>query len=215
MEVEIKLHVEPEIDGGPAHFFDQVAKVASLGDLPLGPARRIALRDVYFDTADHALAKTGAGLRLRMEDDQALVTLKLSHRQDGALAARQEYEEPLTSEGLEGILAQLRPVIGPEPIPLDRFASGRTAGPLQPVLDVVTDRLARSVGEVAVLTLDRVTYPGLTVQSYWDIEVESRTGENAEPFLRRVERELTALAKGRLSPGSISKLERGLRLRSE
>jgi inorganic triphosphatase YgiF len=215
VEVEIKLHVHPTVAGGPAAFFARMQAQPSLAGLPLGPSRRIALRDLYFDTPDGGLASIGAGLRLRVENGAALVTLKMGGRQQGAMTVRQEYEEPLTAGHLEGLLTHIRPFIGPEPVPIDCFAAGMPAGPLIPVLDVVTDRVARTVGEVAVLTLDRVSYPALTDQVFWDVEVEVRSEEAGEPFLRRVEGELLALASGHLLPASMSKLERGIRLRSE
>jgi inorganic triphosphatase YgiF len=189
-----------------------MAVLRSLGGLPLGPVERLALRDVYYDTPGRALAQSGAGLRLRLENEVALVTLKMSRRQEGALTAREEYEEPLTAERLESVLRHVRLIIGDGAVPVDRFARGEAAGPLIPVLDVRTERLARTMGEMAVLTLDRVEYPTLTGQSFWDLEVEVRTREAGEPFLRKVENELSALAGGCLIPASMSKLERGLRL---
>lgn len=212
MEVEIKLHVLPEIEGGPAAFFERLIGADSLAGLPLGKAEHIDLRDVYFDTSTRTLAHAGAGLRLRIENGVAFVTLKHSRRQEGALMVRDEYEYPLDATHLEQVLAHIRPLIGSQPVALADFASGRQAGPLLPVLDVVTHRVARQMGELATLTLDLVEYPGITTAIYFDIEVEAREARSGEGVLRAAEAALGLLAGGNLRPADLSKLARGLQL---
>lgn len=213
MEVEIKLHLPPTIPGGAGAFFARLAGASSLGALPLGPLHQIALRDVYYDTAEGGLAATRSGLRLRVENGAALVTLKRTRRQEGALAVREEYEAPLSEASLAEVRVQLGELIGEAPLPLAEFAAGRAAGPLLPVLEVVTHRQARRVGEVAILTLDQVSYPGLQGEPFFDIEVEALPGSTDPALLRQLEAALQQLSGGRLLPSAASKLERGLRLR--
>lgn len=212
MEVEIKLHVLPGVDGGPAAFFERLATIGSLAGTPLGRPARLVVRDLYYDTADGALAQAKAGLRLRVENGSALVTLKESRRRDGALTEREEIEHPLSAQHLAQVLTRIRPLVGPEPVSLDDFAAGRRAGPLVPVLEVVTHRVARQMGAVGTLTLDWVEYPGVGPEPYFDIEVEAAEGQVDESVLRRAEAELGRLAGGHLLPATMSKLERGLRL---
>lgn len=212
MEVEIKLHVLPSVEGGPASLFRRLAVLPALAGVPLGQTRCVEIRDIYYDTGAHVLARAGAGLRLRIEDGRPLVTLKLNRRQEGALTAREEFEEPLTEASLGRMLTLVRDMVGPGPVPFEVFARGEAAGHLIPALVVHTSRLARSLGGQAVLTLDRVEYPRLAAEPYWDIEVESRSGQAGEPFLRKVEQELYQLAGGQLEAAAVNKLERGLHL---
>lgn len=214
MEVEIKLHVLPTVEGGPEALFERLATITSLAGEPLGPVERIALRDVYYDTVDGALARARAGLRLRVKNGARWITLKVSRHREGALTAREEYEEPLDDQHLRQVLARIRPLIGPDPVPLPELVAGQKAGPLVPVLDVRTARQARTAGETATLTLDRVEYPGLAARTYFDIEVEARTDLVGEVALRQAEAELSRLAAGHLAPSQMSKLERGLRLKA-
>lgn len=214
VEMEVKLQVLPSVEGGPAAFFERLAGVDSLGGLRLGDVQPIDIRDVYFDTPDGRLAAARAGLRLRIENGKPLITLKVTRQQSGALSEREEYEYPLDEAGLDRVLARLRPLIGSEPVPRAEFAAGRPAGPLVPVLEVCTERRARSVGEAATLTLDKVTYPGLAPEAYYDIEVEAEPGLEDPSLLRALEQALTQLAGGQMRGVSQSKLERGLQLRS-
>lgn len=214
MEVEIKLQVPPTVAGGPAALFARLAEEERLAEYELGPVRTIQLRDTYFDTDRGALAAADSCLRLRHENGLALVTLKVAREREGALAARAEYEVPLEPENLTRLIDRVRLLIGPVRVPFAAFAAGRPAGPLLPVLDVHTERLARSVGQVATLTLDRVIYPGLAPEPYYDIEIEAAPDMPDVAVLRALEADLQRLAGGQLIPSEQSKLERGLRLRN-
>lgn len=214
MEVEIKLHVLPTVAGGPDELFRRLAALDALAGHPLGPMERLTVRDVYYDTPDGALARARSGLRLRLENEAALVTLKRSRHQEGSLTAREEYEYPATGPHLIQVLALIRGSIGPDPVPLADFLGGRPAGPLVPVLTVATLREARSIPGVGTLVLDRIEYPGLSPDSFYDIEVEAAEGLEAEAPLRQMEAALQSLAGGQLAPASLSKLERGLRLKA-
>ena len=87
-------------------------------------------------------------------------------------------------------MSRIRPLIGRGTVPFAAFAVGRPAGPLEPVLDVHTERLSRTIGEIGTLTLDRVLYPGLDAEPYYDIEVEAAADLVDPKPLRAVEAEL-------------------------
>jgi len=212
VEVEIKLEVLPTVPGGPGALFEQLASRETLAGFPLGPARRIRIRDTYFDTDDGALAKAGAGLRVRREEGRTLVTLKVMRAREGSLTRREEYEAPLDLATHREVVSRIRPFIGHGVVPFAAFAVGRPAGPLEPVVDVDTERIARTVGDIATLTLDRVVYPGLDPEPYYDIEVEAAPDVADPSILRAVEAELIELAGGHLRPTGRTKLERGLAL---
>lgn len=215
MEIEIKLNVKPAIPGGPVLFFTKLTMLPQIAGLPLGGIRKAEIRDLYYDTEDGALAKAGIGLRSRLaEGGQPLITLKINQHHEGALTRREEFEEPLTQERVDWVLAHIKEQIGEGPFPAESFFSGKPAGSLQPVLEVATARLARPVGNAAELVMDMVEYPGLSASPYFDIEVESKSGKAGERIIRAVETELYSLAAGDLAPAHVSKLERGLKLKA-
>lgn len=215
MELEIKLNVRPAIAGGPVMLFTKLTMHPQLAGHPLGPISKYEIRDFYYDTKDGALAKAGAGLRLRVMNGLPYVTLKINQYQDGALTGRQEFEEPLNQERLNWVLSHVKQHIGEGPFPGEDFASGRPCGTLVPLLEVGTARLVRPIGNVAELTLDMVEYPGLSAHPYFDIEIEAKTGKAGERILRQAETELYALAGGDLAPATVNKLERGIKLKGK
>lgn len=215
MEVEIKLNVRPAIEGGPVLLFTRLTMHPQLGGEPVGGITKHEIQDIYYDTPDLTLAKAGVGLRFRMVDEKPFVTLKVNQFHEGALTRREECEEPLTQESLDSVLSHIKEFVGDGPFPLDAFRSGKPCGPLSPVLEVDTARLVRPIGSQAELTLDMVEYPVLSAYPFYDIEVESKTGKAGERFLRQVEEELQALARGDLAPAKMSKLERGIRLKQK
>ncbi len=215
MEVEIKLNVKPIIVGGPVMLFTRLTMQPSLAGFPLGGITKHEIMDMYYDTPDGALAKAGAGLRSRMVDGVPHVTLKKDQQRDGALVAREEFEEVLTQERMDWVLSHVQEIVGEGPFPVEDFAAGRPCGNLVPQLIVGTARLVRPIGEVAELVMDMVEYPGLSASPYFDIEVESKSGKMGESILRRVETDLYQLAGGNLAPAKLNKLERGLRLKEK
>ncbi|HEY8346609.1 MAG TPA: CYTH domain-containing protein [Symbiobacteriaceae bacterium] len=215
MEVEIKLNVKPAIEGGPVMLFTKLTMQPSLAGYPMGPISKYEIHDLYFDTPDGALAKAGAGLRCRVVNGGAWVTLKVNHYQNGALTSREEFEEPLYQDRLDWVLSHIRQYVGDGPFPAEDFAAGRPCGGLIPVLRVGTARLSRPVGDVAELSLDMVEYPGVSTHPYFDIEVEAKAGPMGELAVRQIEEALYQLAGGYLAPARESKLERGLRLKAK
>lgn len=215
MEVEIKLNVKAGITGGPIMLFTRLTMLPQIAGFPLGGITKHEIRDMYYDTADGALARAGAGLRSRLLDGVPHVTLKTSQYRDGALTSREEFEEVLTQERMDWVMSHVKDIVGDGPFPVADFAAGRSCGSLVPTLIVDTARLARPVADHAELTLDLVDYPGLAAQPFYDIEVESKAGKMGERVLRAVEAELNALAEGYLAPATMNKLERGLKLKEK
>ncbi|HEY3363652.1 MAG TPA: CYTH domain-containing protein [Symbiobacteriaceae bacterium] len=215
MEVEIKLHVKPSVAGGPLAFLTRMTKERHLGGFALGHLRQHEIWDLYYDTADGALAAAGAGLRSRMVDGKALITLKMNRVQEGALTQREEFEEPLDQERVDWVLSHVKDLVGEGPFPARAFFEGKPCGPLAPVLKVGTARLERPVGTVATLVLDVVKYPDLAPTAYFDLEVEATGGMAGEASLRTIETALHNLAGGQLMPATASKLERGLALKAQ
>lgn len=61
--------------------------------------RTLQQRDLYFDTADHALAEAGLSLRIRQSGSLRTQTIKRSGSSEAGLFARSEWEMPVTTDG--------------------------------------------------------------------------------------------------------------------
>jgi inorganic triphosphatase YgiF len=216
LEVEIKLNVKPAIAGGPIMLFTRLTMVAALGGTPLGDIGKHEIHDLYYDTPDGKLAAAGAGLRSRLLDGVPHITLKISQYRDGSLTAREEYEEQLTRDRFDWVMAQAAHLVGEGPFSMEEFSAGRPCGGgLEPIITIDTARLVRPIGQVAELTMDMIEYPGLAPAPFFDIEIEAKSGKAGERVIRAVEADLYDLAEGFVGPASMSKLERGLKLKEK
>jgi triphosphatase len=198
LERELKFRIESEVE---ARRLERA--------LPLvGRLRRQQLHNVYFDTEDLRLQRTGAALRLRRIGGKWLQTLKAMQGVQGALAARAEWEMPIASGTLDCGLFPREEV---------RAATGldmlRLAPRLKPLF---TTRFERRAGELALghgvrakACIDRGTVEaGRTRERLLELELELLDGELA-PLLGLAE----TLADGfDLRLEGASKAERGYRL---
>lgn len=210
MEIEVRLNVPLEIEGGPTAFFGRVLAKQKLANIPTGPVRAYEMFDLYYDTPDHRLAKNGIGLRLRVKGHEAFVTMKRSVTQDGALARREEVEEPLDQARLNWVMGLIKEFAGEGPFPVEAFANGQECGGLVVSLEIRQARTEIHVGDLAVLSLDVVNYPNVVSSPFFDLEIEAKQGKLSETLLREIEQELHALSDGYLRPAAVSKLQRGL-----
>lgn len=87
MEREFKWDIPSPAD------FSRIADSARVVPL-VQSSGDIQMQAMYFDTADNLIARTRGGLRLRRENGESVVCLKLSAKEsfDGACKAREEYE---------------------------------------------------------------------------------------------------------------------------
>ena len=67
------------------------------GDYSLGEVQRQQLGNIYYDTPDQALSRSGYALRIRQIDDRYIQTIKTDGRSEGGLHQRQEWEWPMPS----------------------------------------------------------------------------------------------------------------------
>jgi triphosphatase len=219
-EVELKLTV---VGDDPDGVLDALASVETLGDEPLGPVRRHALRDRYWDTADFALRRAGLTLRVREQDGAELFTVKGGTSSKGGVFRRYELELPATRESWGTVLEAL----ASHGVPLDGDADpGRGGAPADWVRatglivtqDRTTDRRTRAVlrddRPVAELALDCTTFRlrGLDIR-YREVEVET-LAEDA-PDLGLLGERIVALFPGRLEPSTMGKYSRGLALEKQ
>jgi uncharacterized protein YjbK len=194
-EIEFKFGVEDE------SALDRFARVLGL-DHTAFPARR--QRNTFFDSADGRLRYRGLALRLRVEEDRAMMTIKgkgVARSEDRVLLERFEAEtaidlpaaeaildgsrSPLTfleasaddrsvRQGLESIQRALQ---GRELVCLGSFENRRTSLPAVS-LEVGGARVP------LVFELDRTLFPGGRLEC--EIEAEIQPGVDAAPLMKHL-----------------------------
>jgi inorganic triphosphatase YgiF len=165
-EIELKFACGP----------DDLAAV--LAAAPPGDDESRELISVYFDTADHALQKAGASLRVREQEGKRVQTLKRGEGLD-----REEYEAPI-----DGLAPD--PQLGPLPSLAPKGAD------LRPVFNVRVSRRQRTFryqDAVIELALDQGEVTGGEQKSpICEVELELKSGP--PPALFALARELSAAA---------------------
>lgn len=175
-EIELKLALPPEA-------LPRLKRLAALRDLRAGRPAVKALRSIYYDTPDHALARAGITARLRHGASGTMVqTVKTAGNRASGLFARREWESAVAGTGLDR--EQL-------------LATG-----LEPFRD---DELVAALGPVFVTDIQRAATQlrGEGWQAEMAVDVgELRAGDKCEPIceveleLKRGEvRHLFALAR--------------------
>jgi hypothetical protein len=178
-ETEIKLLIAAEC---PAEVIDAIARLPRINGRLLGRARTSTLRDTYYDTPDWQLYGRNFNLRIRIENDLSLVTLKgPKTRLRSGVSIRAELEAAWSPEALErvrGLLAEAGIHLGEAPDMVDPAGSLRAAG-LTPLQIRRTRRHARDVVDTsgipfAELALDVVTYEiGAREIRHHELEIEA------------------------------------------
>ena len=189
-EVELKLAVTEEA----------AAAIEASGLLP-GEARRVRQSSIYFDTADHALARAGSALRIRKSGRKRVQTIKSAGASTAGLFARSEWERTVEDD---------RPILDAN-TPLLAILNGDVDA-IAPIFEVeIARRIWTIVAEGATIemVLDRGHVAvGDRRSSICEIELELKSGGSAALFA--FARQLDAVAPVRL--GVLTKAERGYRL---
>jgi inorganic triphosphatase YgiF len=213
-ETEIRLLIAAEC---PADVIDAITLLPTINARPLGPARTSILRDTYFDTPDRQLHARHVNLRVRVEDETCLLTLKgPKTRLRSGVAIRAEFESAWSREALErvrGVLAEAGSDLCEAPDVADPARSMRAAG-LVPLQSRRTRRRARDVVDAsgipfAELVLDVVTYEiGAREICHHELEIEAHDAAHgaslapiAEDLLARLGDVLRPWRSGKLATG--------------
>ena len=171
---------------------------------PLGlstaEARKLYVKDRYFDDARASLSRAGLALRRRMQDGQMLATLKSRGNVQGARHEREEIELPLPDRGW------------PQQIE-DRVSLVTDVSALKPYVVIDNERTLFPVFNAQLeaicdLSFDLVRagfQQGSTRVEFLEIEIEAAPGVQAET-LEEVATALEGLLK--LAPSPFTKLER-------
>ena len=199
-EVELKLGISPD-------DLLRLRRHPRVGQLAAGPARTRALRSVYFDTPDLALARRGIGLRLRWADGQAraIQTLKTPAGGVAGLFERGEAECSVTGDrpDLDAVpdVARRRRV--------RRILSGAALGPVFETRMQRTSRLLRDGRHEWTLDLDvGEVCTARAREPFCEVELELCRGGTARLYAFALELAQTIA----LLPDGRSKADRGYAL---
>ena len=214
-EREAKLVIR---DARPEAIADAVAALDHLAGARLVSAGEVALRDVYFDTPARALSGRGDALRVRVADDETLLTLKGSSREvDPGVLEREEIEEPWSAAALDRVRALLTArgiALGVAPAAGEPVAALRAMG-LEALQERETHRRLRNAlggggAVLAELAIDAVTYRlDAGAVRHHEVEIEAKAPEGAA-YLPRALEALRARFGASLLPWLHGKLETGL-----
>lgn len=186
-EIELKLEIASE---------DADALEAS--SIMQGKPAIAELRSTYFDTPDHALAKAGCSLRIRLSGGKRIQTIKANAASTAGLFTRAEWEQPV--EGEQPTLDDTAPILA---------LLGDAADAIAPVFEVRAERrtwIIDESGATIELALDRgEVVCGDRRSPFCEIELELKAGKRAPLF--DLARRINHLVPVRL--GVLAKAERG------
>jgi len=203
MEIEAKFAVPDEAT------LDRLVQADQLGGYVLGVAATKRMHDVFLDTPDRAVIRSGHVCRQREFGDRVEMTLKSEHIVEGAVHTRRE------------LMLEL-----PRPLPVRDWPAGEfrstvlalsDGADLQPLFDQRQERVVRLMSQgdriVAEFSADRVELAhGDRRRVYFEVEVELKDGGT----LADLERIVAALTNDwGLSPEARSKFERALEFSAE
>jgi inorganic triphosphatase YgiF len=171
MEVEAKFAVPN------AEVAARVRRARALGPFPLEPTELRTLHDVYLDTDERRIWRSGYALRLRHRDAEHLATLKSLRGGAGHVKRREEVEVELPGP--------LLPAGWPAGPLRERVLGMAEGAPLKPLFDLHQRRWVRTItaeGRVLVeLSLDEVRMErGNRKERFRMLEVELLSGTEEE-----------------------------------
>lgn len=189
-EVELKLDLEPEEDGGSARRDDLRALLPGAGE-----TRRLLSR--YFDTPHGALRRRGLALRIRRDGEAWTQTLKANDR--GGVFDRAEHEWPLDGDALDTKVLRHTPA---------RRHLDSVAPTLATTFERTSWTIERDGASIEVSWDEGEATADGRAAPIAEIELELKSGEPAALF--GLAREFAEV--GRLAVGVLAKSERGFRL---
>ena len=190
LEVELKLEVPEE-----------AAAALGASEILSGEPKVQNLHAIYFDTADHALAKAGFSLRIRRAGDKRIQTIKANGTAGVGLFVRPEWEMPVSDD--VPVLDHTTPL---------RAMLGDLADEIAPLFEVNVERLTWIVhegdAEIELVLDGGEVISGARRDRICEIELELRQGASAPLFAlaRKIDAHVP------LHLGVLSKSERGYRL---
>jgi inorganic triphosphatase YgiF len=155
----------------------------------------IRIVDTYFDTDRFFLRRAGAAIRLRLKDENVLLTYKRKVAQEGALHSRIELEAEPNHDHLTAVIGELQDLAleGVSEVKLDleseRPEKVLAMWGLAPVVEILTIRdqceLREGQQPVAIFVLDQVSFVrGGRRGGYVGIEIEAIGEQNTAKVMK-------------------------------
>jgi CHAD domain-containing protein len=201
MEIEAKFSIPNQ------RVFSELQTVSTLDDFTLSPPRRRNVRDIYFDTAERHIWKTGYAFRRRGWSDGTLITLKALRGGEETVKRREETEVFIPREDASTIpdAAALNAV-------RQRVRELTEGSKLNPLFQLDQQRIKRVAiideREVAELSIDSVQMVETAEQrreTFHVLEIELLPDGNEDDLAALIQR---CQARWDLVPDPRTKLER-------
>jgi len=193
-EIEVKYLIEK----------DKIDQVRQRLNADSEPQQKLALENLYFDTAEQLLGKHKMGLRIRRWNDQCEQTLKTSGYESGGVSKRPEYNAPCTGEQPDLLLFDAKDITWPE-----QQSAEQINARLQVQFIVRFEREIWQVDysgtEIEVALDQGQIQADKAIEPICELELELKQGK--EQHLHQFASELAAGLN--LQPGTQSKAQRG------
>lgn len=177
-EIELKLALPS--------FTDYLKLIGFIGEADA----KINQINIFYDTPSSQISKLGFALRLRLESNRGLVTLKSTTIQKGSAAVRKEIEASITLEKAKETEQNNNLLtLDIPPIKFLRSQPGSLKD-IQPINRFENERIKKEIilnGNAYVFEIDKTTYSDSTVDYELEIELESlEKVETAESDIQRL-----------------------------
>ncbi len=166
------IHTEIEIKLALPSFCDYLKLIGFIGKAD----SVINQRNIFFDTETLEVSKLGYALRLRIESDRGILTLKTTTVQKGKAAVRDEIEETLSLEKAADI-SQTNNLLSLD-IPPIRFllAQSKNLKDIKPILQFANERIKKEIllnNRAYIFEIDKTMYADSSVDYELEIELSN------------------------------------------
>jgi inorganic triphosphatase YgiF len=146
-EIELKLVI---IHNNPVEIARKINAQTHLAGYPLNRKDNVFIKDIYFDTSEKSLQQKGFALRIRVQNQQAYITIKgKTQIQEGGAIQRLEIEKEWSQQSWIEIISFLKgEKLLPEsvqPLKFNDHQSALSSAGLEPIQERTTHRQIRQV----------------------------------------------------------------------
>jgi len=220
-ETELKLII---MHKNPLEIAQKISAQTHLAGYPLNHKDNVFIKDIYFDTPEKSLQQKRFALRIRVQNQQAYVTIKgKTHIQEDGAIRRLEIEKEWSQQSWMEIISLLKAEkILPEsvqPLKFNDSHSALSSAGLEPIQERTTDRQIRQVMDrdrkktLAELAIDKAIYQLHDKEiMHYEIEIESKA-TTEENILKNCWIDFQAVYPDCLEIWTINKLELGFLLK--
>ncbi len=172
MKSSQNIHTEIEIKLALPSFCDYLKLIGFIGKAD----SVINQRNIFYDTDTQEISKLGYALRLRIESNRGIVTLKSTTIQKGKAAVRDEIEETVSIEQAADI-SQTDSLLSLDIAPI-RFllAQSKNLKNIKPILQFANERIKKEIllnNRAYLFEVDKTMYVDSSVD--YELEIELAT----------------------------------------